>query len=117
VQMKILSGGTGGILFRDSGGNGKALFYYLSVSQDGYYDLSFYVDKQSTNSNSLMSGNAPSFRTGLGQINTISVIAKGDALSLFINGNFVDSRIDSSSEQGTLALVTSNISVVVFSDV
>lgn len=63
-----------------------------------------------------MSGNASSFRTGLGQINTISVVAKGDVLSLFINGHFVDSRTDSSSDQGTVALVADDISVVVFSN-
>ena len=116
VQMKLLAGNAGGILFRDSGGNGRALFYYLSISQLGDYDLSLYVDRQGSNNYSVMSGTAQPFRTGLGQINTIAILVKGSILDLFINGYFVDSSNDSGSEQGTIALVAKSSAVVVYSD-
>jgi serine/threonine protein kinase len=114
IQMKIFTGNGGGILFRDSGGDGRAFFYYLRINKDGSYELSFYVDKQSDNFYSVMSGEAPSFQTGLGQVNTIALVAKGSLLDLFINGHYINSHSDSGSEQGAIALVAQSFSIVAY---
>ncbi len=116
VRMTIIAGNTGGILFRDSGGNGKGLFYYLSIDTNGLYYLSFYVDRQSSNFHNLINGTASAFRTGLGQTNIIAMVANGSTFDLYVNQQYLDSVSDNSSEQGSIALVADGVSEVVYSE-
>src|SRR5216683_3008766 len=116
VRMTIIAGNTGGILFRDSGGNGKGLFYYLSIDTNGLYYLSFYVDRQSSNFHNLINGTASAFRTGLGQTNIIAMVANGSTFDLYVNQQYLDSVSGNSSEQGSIALVADGVSEVVYSE-
>ena len=61
VQMTILQGDYGGIIFRANGANSK--YYYFRVSKDGAYDLSVSHDTTSTHDQLLKSGIAPSIIT------------------------------------------------------
>jgi hypothetical protein len=117
--MKILAGNSGGIIFRDNGGG---FFYYLKITTEGNYDLSFYLDKQGDSTYDVMNGSSQSLHTDLGQVNTIAIVARGSKLDLFINGQYIDSHSDSGSEKGSFALVAQNLTssdsaVVVFNDV
>src|SRR5579884_862188 len=77
VEMTVTGGSAkdgGGVIFR-AGGNGG---YRFRVGADGSYDL---VDQQK----SLASGTNAAISPGLGQTNTLTVLAEGSDIYLFVN--------------------------------
>jgi serine/threonine protein kinase len=109
AQMTIIGGGTGGLLFRDSGDNANGFFYCFRISKDGSWELRFYLDKLSNNFNVLGSGQANAFQTDLGKLNTIGIVAKGGMIDLYINQQYLDSFNDASSKQGSIALLADDL--------
>lgn len=107
VQLVIISGGFGGILFRNSGGS-NGFFYVFRIGVDGSYELRFYLNKQSDNYNVLSSGNTDAFNNGLGKLNTIGIVAKSDTIDLYINHHYIDEVEDNSSERGAIALLAAS---------
>src|SRR6266480_1617537 len=77
VQMTILKGDAGGIIFRTS-----YLFYFSTV---GGYTVSF----------PLVSGKTQSFKSGLNQSNLITVVAHGSNFYLYVNKQYVTQFRDS----------------------
>jgi hypothetical protein len=102
VQMTILKGDRGGIIFRSS--NANANYYLFRASQDGSYDLFLYVDTNGTNAESLAQGSSPAIHRGLNQPNKIAVIARGSSLSFFINQQYVTSIDDTTYKSGAIGV-------------
>src|SRR6266699_2713884 len=75
VQMTVLKGDRGGIIFRSDPTNTK--FYLFRVGQDGSYDLYLYVDTSGSNAQLLAQGSSSAIHTGLNRPNKIAVIAAG----------------------------------------
>ena len=64
--------------------------YYFYMRNDGKYAL--YVNDHSP---ALTQGESPAIHTGLGQSNTLTVIAQGSILELFVNYHLVEVMNDS----------------------
>jgi hypothetical protein len=93
VQMTMVSGDGGGIVFRDNGHG----FYRFRVGSDGTFDL---VNQ----TNGLVSGFSAAIKKGLNQVNTLTVIAQGQQIDLYVNGQFLTSVNDSASISGKVGL-------------
>ncbi|GAC1389909.1 MAG: hypothetical protein NVS4B11_10250 [Ktedonobacteraceae bacterium] len=109
VQMNILKGNGGGLLFRST----NASSYYFHISQDGNYAL-FLCAGTGTSCNKMLSGNFSSaITTGLNQQNVLAVVLKGNQIQLFINGEEVGTITDGTSLQGQIGVVADAHSEVV----
>lgn len=116
VQMMIIKGDCGGIIFRRSGPS----FYYFRVCQDGSYVFIRYASDTDTQKNlTLKNGPATAIRTGLNQTNLVAVVARGNKLDLYVNRQLIASISDNSYTQGQLGLVAKEVqnpTEVVFSN-
>jgi serine/threonine protein kinase len=106
VQMTIVSGYSGGIIFRASQGN--STFYYFRVGQDGSYDLRVYVDALINHSHLLASGSSSAIHTGYNQANLIAVVARGGSLEFYANHHLIISVNDSTYSHGQIGVVAYN---------
>lgn len=100
VQMKIMKGDCGAILFRVD--RSVKNLYFFRVCQDGSYALFIYKDN--TGSNLLSSSNSV-INTKLNQSNTVAVVARGSTLDFYINQQHVDNTNDNTFSHGQIALV------------
>jgi hypothetical protein len=84
VKMTFVTGSTsrGGMLLRD-GHNGH--FYTYDLGPDGSYVLWWYPTGSGSTARQLASGIAANFRKGLGQTNTLAVVADGSTFQLYVN--------------------------------
>ena len=76
VQMTVSQGDGGGIVFRD---DGQGESYRFWVDADGTYDLE-------NQTSVLASGSDGSIKTGTNQSNVLTVLAQGQQITLFVNG-------------------------------
>ena len=86
VQMTIIKGDCGGILFDGDTSNldRPNFFYQLRVCQDGTYQvLEGYGKTLSDNS-------SHAIHTGLKQINLLAVVVKDNLISVYVNGQQID---------------------------
>ena len=102
VQMTITQGDEGGILFRADPNNSK--YYLLRINTNGTYDLFLYKSSQSSSAQRLFSNTAQSFKTGTGQANIITLVARGNNLYFYINSQFVDSASDGTFTSGKIGV-------------
>lgn len=103
VQMMIIQGDYGGIIFRADSANSK--YYYFRIGKDGAYDLTISTDTSFAHDRLLKSGNASSIiKTGLNQTNLVTVVAKGSDLYLFVNQQYLDKVSDSTYKSGQIGV-------------
>ena len=108
VQMKIVQGDCGGVLFREADlNNGK--FYYWRVCQDGSYSLLLYINNTGGTAKTLLGSTISSFNTGRNQTNLLTVIAKGQTIYLYVNKQKVDSVIDGTYSQGQFGVTADSL--------
>lgn len=106
VQMTITQGDEGGILFRADPNNSK--YYLFRIDTNGAYDLFVYKSSQSSSATRLINGNAQSFKSGLNQANTITLVAQGNNLYFYINKQFVDTASDGTFTSGKIGVFGEN---------
>lgn len=106
VQMTIVSGYAGGIIFRASQAN--STFYYLRISPDGSYDLRAYVDALINHSHLLVSRSSPAIHTGYNQPNLIAVVARGSTIEFYANQQMIVSINDGTFSHGQIGIVSYN---------
>ncbi len=104
AQMTITKGDEGGLIFRADDAASK--FYYFRVGRDGYYGLN--VSKNDKSSTSLIYDTSSAIKTGAGQTNLLSVVARGKNIYLYINQQFVASTSDSSYSSGAIGVFAGN---------
>ncbi len=103
VQMTIIQGDYGGIIFRADGANSK--YYYFRIGKDGAYDLTASHDNTFSHDQLLKSGTAPSIiKTGLNQANLVAVAANGSNLYLFVNQKFLAQVSDNTYKSGQIGV-------------
>ncbi|MGI9058847.1 MAG: DnaJ C-terminal domain-containing protein [Ktedonobacteraceae bacterium] len=102
VQMNILKGDRGGIIFRADSTNFK--FYLLRLGQDGTYTLFLYVDNNGSHARLLVQGNTSAMHTGQNQNNTVAVVARNANLYLYVNQQYVASVSDNTFGSGQIGL-------------
>ncbi|GCE13941.1 hypothetical protein [Tengunoibacter tsumagoiensis] len=100
VQMKIVSGDGEGLIFRVN--NSTNEYYWLSLTQDGFYEFDNVGKSAMT---LLQSGPVPQFHTGLGQTNQLTLITQGPEISIYVNQTYVTSIHDTAYIYGDIALM------------
>lgn len=100
VQMKVLKGFGGGILFRSD--SNVSQYYYFLVGTDGSYSLN--LSNGSGPDQTIKSASSPAINTGVNQTNLVAVVAQGSTLKLYVNQQFITSVDDGSYTQGTIGL-------------
>ncbi len=103
VQMKVIQGDCGGLVFRADSNTGK--MYFLEVCQDGTYGLYRYLDFTGNNVKDLAGGTSAAITTGLNQTNTIAVVAQGSTMSVYVNKQKIATANDSTFTHGQISLV------------
>jgi type II secretory pathway pseudopilin PulG len=104
IQMTILQGDCGGIVFRIDATEGHK-YYMFNVCQNGYYSIDS-NQGAALHFNPIKSGDmAPGVHTGLKSINLIGVVARGPNLSLYVNTQLVASITDTAYGSGQLGVV------------
>jgi hypothetical protein len=103
VQMTIIKGTTGGLIFR---ANESPLLHYLF----GIHSSGFYIFDVLTSSESKLLSYGPSaaIKTESGQPNLLTVIARGSTMYLYINKQFVANAQDSTYSSGQIGLFATN---------
>ncbi|MDQ2715248.1 MAG: hypothetical protein M3Z08_10105 [Chloroflexota bacterium] len=100
VQAKILTGDQAGLIFR--GNNSTNKFYLVDIGRDGSCSLLF----TQNNGHSMVLAETPTtvVKTGLNQVNLITVIARGSTMSIYINKQFVLTTSDSTYASGQIGV-------------
>ena len=90
VQLTIVKGDDGDIVFRANANSGS--YYYFRISQKGSYLLSIHHNNHS--SSILGSGFSSAIHTGLNRTNLIAVVMQGNIFDLYANHQFITSIND-----------------------
>jgi serine/threonine protein kinase len=115
VQMTIVKGDQGGIIFRANAHNGS--FYYFSINRKGQYALESYNNYKPVQV--LNKGSSSAIKTELGQPNLIAVVAIGSSFDLYVNEQHLVTVGDSTYSSGQVGVIAEDIgspAEVVFSD-
>ncbi len=102
VQMKVLKGFGGGILFRSD--SNISNYYYFLIGTDGSYNLVLRNESASPPSQTIKSGSSSAINTGVNQTNFVAVVAEGSTLKLYVNQQFITSVDDGTYTHGTIGL-------------
>ena len=108
AQMTINQGDEGGLVFRGNSNTDLAQYYLFSITQMGGYRL--VVSKDDTHNTTLAEDASTAIKTGIGQLNTLAVVAKGSTLYLYINKQYVGSASDGTYSSGMLGVFASDAS-------
>lgn len=106
VDMTIIAGNCGGIIFRADFTNRH--YYLFSICQDGSYQLRLYTQPEGPETKILLQGSNPNIRTGLGQSNLVAVVVNNDAITLYVNHQFINSVQDNTYSQGQIGVAADN---------
>ncbi|GAC1390248.1 MAG: hypothetical protein NVS4B11_05940 [Ktedonobacteraceae bacterium] len=106
VQVTINQGNEGGLVFRGNSNSDLAQFYLFSIDQKGSYRLD--VSKDTTHNTSIVQDSSSTIKTGTGQPNTLTVVAKGGTIYLYINKHYVGSASDNTYGSGMLGVFASD---------
>jgi hypothetical protein len=107
VQMTIIRGPSGGLLFRSNLAQGN--FYAFSISTDGAYFLKRISPASIAGKiqiTTLTSGSSPAINQGVNQSNMLTVVTQGNTFYLYVNGRYVDSASDSTLTSGAIGVFT-----------
>ncbi|HEV2583885.1 MAG TPA: zinc ribbon domain-containing protein [Ktedonobacteraceae bacterium] len=107
VQMSIVKGEFGGMVFRADGSQSK--YYSFFIDRSGNYTLITSVDNTGNNDYVLRQGTSAFIRTGLNQLNTLAVIARGGNIYLYINQQYLTSASDSRYHIGQIGVFGGNV--------
>ena len=103
VQMKIIQGDIGGIVFRYNSTTGNS--YYVKINQNGEY----FLDLQIGTKNVLASGHPPYIHAGLNQTNLIAIVAQGNTITLFVNNRSLAKVSGNTLSSGQIALFAEHV--------
>jgi hypothetical protein len=98
--MTIDQGNQGGLIFRAN--SAKSQYYLFRVGTDSSYTLERYNNSQLT---TLSSGFSIAIATGIGQSNTLAMIADKSTLNLFANSTYIATATDSTFTSGQIGVV------------
>jgi len=103
VQMKIIKGDYGGVIFRANTSSDD--FYVFLVGQNGSYQLFLCAGTQCNKT--LLYSISSAIKQGLNQTNLIAVIAQRNAIGLYVNHQLINSVEDNTYRSGQIG-VTAN---------
>jgi Flp pilus assembly protein TadG len=100
VQMTIIRGGQGGIIFRANTVTGS--FYLFRIDSSGFYALDLYHNNKLAST--LVSGYSAAINGASQQANTLAVVAYKGTLYLFDNASYITSASDDSLSSGKIGV-------------
>ncbi len=100
VQMRILKGDSGGVVFHANGDN--STFYYFRVAPNGYYRL--IISTGHGPETILDAGQASGFHTGPRQANLLAVVCNGSRIELFANHTYIASVTNDTYKHGQIGV-------------
>ena len=103
MQMKIIKGDCGAILFRVNSANKS--FYYFVICQNGLYAVGTLNGSAWHDLINFQPGSA--INQGLGQTNLVAVVARGSSLDLYVNHQKINSISDGTYSQGQIGACAS----------
>src|SRR6266567_2160397 len=103
VQMKIIKGDVGGIIFRANSTNNN--FYLFYVSQAGSYEL--FLCPGITCNQLVASTPSTAINKGLNATNVVAVVATGTSITLYVNRQRVTSVNNATFSHGQIGVVAS----------
>jgi hypothetical protein len=103
VQMNILKGDGGGLIFRAD--TDAPHYYVFTIKASGTFGLYYYPDDTATNAKTLATGTNKAIKSGVNQTNTFTVIAKGSTISIYANSEFLTQATESSLSSGQIGLI------------
>jgi hypothetical protein len=109
VQMTIVIGDSGGMVFRVDPNDAQSKLYQLLIDLQGNYNLVAYTGKAANQVHLLQGGQIAAFKTGLDHANLITIIAQGNNFYLYVNKQFVTHSIDSAYISGEVGLAAADI--------
>jgi eukaryotic-like serine/threonine-protein kinase len=115
VQLQIMHGDQGGIIFRGNGVNGT--YYYYHIDANGTYALDVYSN--GVFDHTVISGSNARIDKIPGHTNLLAVQADGSTIKLYVNASYVNSINDltfSEGEIGVMAASAANPTIVAFSN-
>jgi hypothetical protein len=115
VQMTILKGDYGGLIFRVASLN---QMYWIEISQHGSYTVT--VSQGNMQCTNIAASSSKVIKKGLGQTNVVTVVARGSLILLYINGQYImyiRTKATGTGEFGFLALDTAHSTDVVYRNV
>ncbi len=106
VEMTIISGPSGAIIFRCD--TAHQHFYAFDINTDGSYFLyKVTIDSNSlAHSSTLISGSTSAINAGNNQSNLITVVARGNSFYLYVNKQYIDSTSDDTYMSGAIGVIT-----------
>jgi eukaryotic-like serine/threonine-protein kinase len=102
VQMKVIEGDGGGIIFRVVASL-KGYEFYLD--RDGTYTLTLRKGSHSGDVQTLRTKPSSLIKTGLNETNLITVVANGSAIYLYVNRQYLTSLSESSYSSGQIGML------------
>jgi len=104
VQMTIINGPSGGLVFRSDGLLSR--YYIFGITAGGVYAL--VLGKENFQGGTLNSSSSPAIKAGPNQSNLLTVVARGSNIYLYINKQFVASVHDSTYSSGQIGLLATS---------
>jgi Domain of Unknown Function (DUF1080) len=101
VQMSIVRGDGGGLIFRANGITTK--FYQLIIEHDGTYVIAATQDQ--THSTEIGYGQSSTFKRSRGQNNLLTLIARGTHISFYVNKQFAGGISDGTYKSGQIGFM------------
>ncbi len=101
VDMTIITGEAGGVIFRTDAATDKG--YFLRIGNDGYYYL-FLKKNGQDKGEQLYYKKSTVIHTGNGQTNTLTIIARDSNFYIYINKQYMVDINDSTLNSGKIAL-------------
>lgn len=106
ISMTIQKGNQGGLIFR---GNKNSLkFYSFRVGSDGAVAL--YASQDNSHSHNLFYDHSDAVKTGAGQTNIVTVIARSSTMYFYINKQYVGQVQDTAYASGQIGLLSADLS-------
>jgi len=104
VQMKILTGDCGGLVFSSEG----EVLSYASVCQNGDYGIVYQesnIENLLSLNRILASGYSSSIKQGPDQTNLVAISVHGSTVTLYVNGERITQVTDGAAVSGNIGLV------------
>jgi hypothetical protein len=115
VQMTIIKGEFGGIIFRAADAT-HFKYYRFVIDENRQYSLIVFGDSTGEHDQLLQAGSSSFIKLGLNQSNLLAVVARGSDFSLYINNLYITSVSDGTYSSGQIGVVGGNY-VVAATDV
>lgn len=110
VQMTVLKGDCGGIMFRADSAKGK--YYLFETCANGDYGIFLYSGPGANDYKTLKTSKSSVIKTGLNQVNVLAVVANGQSFTLYVNRQMIDSFSDGGYSAGQTGFVVDSSGVI-----